>query len=97
MEYATTAHKVVTALSKNAPSAYVSTELLITLNQLAINAANGAQAISHKAMVMATSGQTVSLDALAAADSLTKAQSALTEVSELVGHATLRLIAAEEK
>jgi hypothetical protein len=97
MEYSANAHKAVAALSKNAASAYTSTELLIVLDKLALDAASHARAIYERAMVTSTRGETVSLNALAAADSLTKAQSGLAEVSEWVGHSTLRLIAAEEK
>lgn len=92
LEYSARAHKAAAALSKNAANAYTSTELLIVLNELALDAANHARVIYRRALSTATSGQTVNLNALSAADSLTKAQSDLTEVSELVGHTTLRLI-----
>jgi len=95
--YAATAHKAVAALSNNPSSAYSSTELLIALNELALDAASHARAIYAKAMSYATTGQTINMNELAAANSLTTAQSALTEVSELLGHSTLRLIAAEER
>jgi hypothetical protein len=97
MQYVAAAHKAVAALSNNPPSAYASTELLIALDKLAIDAASHARAIYAKAMGYATTGQTIDMNELAAADSFTTAQSALTEVSESVGHAALRLIAAEEK
>jgi hypothetical protein len=96
-EYCAAAHRAVAALSKNAATAYTSTELLIVLNALAVDAASHARAIYQRAMVTATRGETVSLNALAAADSLIKAQSGLTEVSEVVGHTTLRLIAVEQQ
>jgi hypothetical protein len=70
---------------------------VILLNELALDAASHARAIYQRAPSTAASGQTVSLNALSAADSLTKAQSGLMEVAELVGHSTLRLVAAEEK
>jgi hypothetical protein len=95
--YAATAHKAVAALSKNPSSAYSSTELLIALNKLALDAASHARAIYAKAISYATTGQTINMNELAAANSFTTAQSGLTEVSELLGHSTLRLIAAEEK
>src|ERR1700730_16086142 len=38
-EYCATAHRAVAALSKNAATAYTSTELLIALNELAVDAA----------------------------------------------------------
>lgn len=97
VEYAATAHKAVATLSKNPSSAYTSTELWIALNELALDAATHARAIYQKAMGYATTGRTIDMNELAAADSFTKAQSALTEVSELLGHSTLRLIATEEK
>src|ERR1700691_3371224 len=97
MEYAATAHKAVADLSKNPPSAYTSTELLIALNELALDAASHARAIYAKAMTYATTGQTINMNELAAANSFTTAQSALAEMSESVGNATLRLITAEEK
>jgi hypothetical protein len=97
VESAATAHKAVAALSKNPSSAYTSTELLIALNELAIDAASHARAIYKKAMGYATTGRTINMNELAAADSFTTAQSALTEVSDLLGHSTLRLIATEEK
>jgi hypothetical protein len=87
--YAATAHKAVAALSKNPSSAYSSTELLIALNELALDAASHARAIYAKAMSYATTGRTINMNELAAADSFTKAQSALAEVSELLGHSTL--------
>ena len=95
--YAATAHKAVAALSKNPSSAYASTELLIALDELAIAAASHARTIYRKAMGDATKGRTIDMNELATADSFTKAQSALTEVSELLGHSTLRLIATDEK
>jgi hypothetical protein len=97
VEYAATAHKAVAAISRNPSSAYSSTELLIVLNELAIDAASHARAIYAKAMGYATTGRTINMNELAAADSFTTAQSALTEVSESLGHSTLRLIATEEK
>jgi len=97
VEYAATAHKAVAALSRNPSSAYASTELLIVLNELAIDAASHARAIYAKAMGYATTGRTINMNELAAANSFTTAQSALTEVSESLGHSTLRLIATEEK
>jgi hypothetical protein len=95
--YSATAHKAAAALSKNPSSAYSSAELLIALNELALDAAGHARDIYAKAMSYATTGRTINMNELAAADSFTKAQSALTEVSELLGHSTLRLIATEEK
>jgi hypothetical protein len=97
VEYAAAAHKAVAALSTNPSSAYASTELLIALNELALDAATHARAIYQKAMSYATTGRTIDMNELAAADSFTKAQSALKEVSELLGHATLRLITTDEK
>jgi hypothetical protein len=97
VEYTVTARKAVAALSKNPSSAYTSTELLIVLNELALDAATHARAIYQKAMGYATTGRTIDMNELAAADSFTKAQSTLTEVSELLGHSTLGLIATDEK
>ena len=48
-------------------------------------------------MSYATTGRTIDMSELAAAESFTKAQSALAEVCELLGHSTLRLIATDEK
>jgi hypothetical protein len=95
--YADTAHKAVAALSNKPASAYASTVLLLSLNALAIEAASHARALYKTAMIAATSGQTVNMNELAAADSLTTAQSSLTEVSDLLGPSTLSLIAVEEK
>jgi hypothetical protein len=95
--YAATAHKAVAALSKNPSSAYSSTELLIALNELALDAASHARAIYAKAVSYATTGRTIDMNELAAAESFTKSQSALAEVSEVLGHSTLRLIATDEK
>jgi hypothetical protein len=95
--YADTAHKAVAVLSNKPASAYASTVLLLSLNALAVDAANHARALYKKAMSAATSGQTVNMNELAAADSLATAQSALTEVSDSLGPSTLSLIAVEEK
>jgi hypothetical protein len=97
VRYAATARKAVAALSKNPSSAYSSTELLIALNELALDAASHARVIYAKAMSYATTGRTIDMSELAAAESFTKAQSALAEVCELLGHSTLRLIATDEK
>jgi hypothetical protein len=70
--------------------------LIITLDDISLDAANSAQAISRRAMADAVAGKTVSLNALAAADALNVVQASLTDISELISHATLRLIKAEE-
>jgi hypothetical protein len=95
-EAASTAHTIISAVKKNGPSAYALVGLIVTLDDVSLNAANGAQGISRRAMADAVSGKTVSLNALAAADALNVAQSSLTDISELITHATLRLIKAEE-
>jgi hypothetical protein len=90
-EAATTAHTIVSAIKKGGPSGYALVALIISLD-----AANSAQAISRRAMADAVAGKTVSLNALAAADALNVVQASLTDISELISHATLRLIKAEE-
>jgi hypothetical protein len=95
-EAAATAHVIISAIQKNGPSAYALVGLIVTLDDVTLNAANGAQGIARRAMADAVAGKTVSLNALAAADALNVAQSSLTDISELVSHATLRLIKAEE-
>jgi hypothetical protein len=92
---ASTAHQLVGAITKNGPSAYALVSLVIALNDVTFNAAVDAQTISRKAMSGATAGQTVNLNALAAADSLNAAQSSCKDISEQIGHAALRLIKAE--
>jgi hypothetical protein len=92
---ATTAHQLVGAITKNGPSAYALVSLVIALNDVTFNAAVDAQTISRKAMTAATAGQTVNLNALAAADSLSAAQSSCKDISEQIGHAALRLIKTE--
>jgi len=93
---ALTAHQLVGAITKNGPSAFALVSLIIALNDVTVNAANDAQLISRKAMTAATAGQTVSLNALAAADLLSAVQSSCKDISEQIGRATLRLIKAEE-
>jgi hypothetical protein len=95
-ETAATAHAIISAIQKNGPSAYALVGLIVTLDDLTLNASNGAQGIARRAMADAVAGKTVSLNALAAADALNVVQSALTDISELISHATLRLIKAEE-
>ncbi|MGA9998526.1 MAG: hypothetical protein WBQ04_00240 [Candidatus Acidiferrales bacterium] len=90
-------HQLVGAIAKNGPSAYALVSLMIALNDVTFNAANGAQTISRKAMSAATAGQTVNLNALAAADSLSAVQSSCRDISEQIGQATLRLIKSEKK
>jgi hypothetical protein len=94
---ALTAHQAVGVITKNGPSAYALVSLIIALNDVTFNAGNDAQTISRKAMSAATTGQTVSLNALAAADSLSAFQSSCKDISEQIGHATLRLIKADER
>ncbi|MFY9732273.1 MAG: hypothetical protein WB723_14110 [Candidatus Acidiferrales bacterium] len=92
---ASTAHQLVDAITKNGLSAYALVSLVIALNDVTFNAAVDAQTISRKAMTAATAGQTVNLNALAAADSLSVVQSSCKGISEQIGHAALRLIKEE--
>jgi uncharacterized membrane protein YdfJ with MMPL/SSD domain len=88
-EAASQAHQSAAVIKKTGPTAYALVTLVLALNQIALSAANDAEAISRRAMSMATSGQTVNMNALAAADSLRAAQASSAEISEQVGHAAL--------
>jgi hypothetical protein len=52
-ETASTAHAIIAAIKKNGPSAYALVGLVITLDDVSLNAANGGQAISRRAMANA--------------------------------------------
>lgn len=95
VQAASKAHQGVAAIKKSGPTAYTLVTLIIALDDVSLSAANDAEAISRKAMTIAVAEHPVSLNALAAADSMHAVQASITEISKLVGRATLRLIKAQ--
>jgi hypothetical protein len=97
MDTASTAHLLIGTLIKNGPSAYRLVALVITLDDVVIDADLSSQEILKTGLSAASTGKAVSMDSLGAVIVLNTAATACDDISELIGHATLRLISAEEK
>ena len=97
LDAAATAHKLIESTQKNGPSAYRLVGLLATLDDLSLDAANASvlllkddaeQLAEGKKPVAALSGSVVALSS---------AGTAVNDISELLMHATLRLVETEEQ
>lgn len=89
MDAASTAHKLISQTIKNGATAYRLVGILITLDDLSLDAANGSKFLlaadqEHSAAKVASLGK------------LSAAGTSCSDISELIFHATMRLLAAEE-
>jgi hypothetical protein len=91
------AHRIVQGINKNGPSAYSLVALIITLDDLVIDAGADTQSVLNNELKAASTGKTPNVGALSVVIVLNNAAVTCRDISELVGHATLRLIDAEEK
>jgi hypothetical protein len=94
---ASTAHLIIGVLEKNGPSAYGLVSLIITLDDLVINAGLNSQTILEGALKADSAGKPANLDMLSVVIALNSTATACLDISELIGHSTLRLISGEEK
>jgi hypothetical protein len=89
LDAASTAHTLISQTTKNGATAYRLVGVLITLDDLSLDAANASKFLlvadqSHSATEVATLG------------ALSAAGTSCNDIAELIFHATMRLIAAEE-
>jgi hypothetical protein len=91
------AHQIVRGINKNGPSAYSLVALVITLDDLVIDAGADTQNVLNNELKAVSTGRTLNVGALSTVIVLNNAAVACRDISELVGHATLRLVDAEEK
>jgi hypothetical protein len=96
-EAASTAHMLIRTLQSNGPSAYRLVVLVITMDDLVIDARVIASNLLITAVKVQAGGKTVPAPAISAVNALDEAASACTDIAELIGHATLRLISVEEQ
>lgn len=96
MDTASAAHQVITALNKNGASAYSLVALVITLDDVVVDAGLSSQDILRDNLSAMSKGKTAGLDSLSTVVLFNTAATACNDISELIGHATLRLIKAEE-
>lgn len=91
------AHQIVRGLDKNGPSAYSLVALIITLDDLVIDAGVDTQSILNDELKAVSTGRTLNVTALSTVILLNNAAVTCRDISELIGHATLRLVDAQEK
>jgi len=97
MDAASTAHLLISTMNKNGPSAYALVALVITLDDVVVDAGLSSQDILRAGLSAASTGKAVSMDSLGSVITLNTAATACSDISELIGHATLRLILVEER
>jgi len=84
------AHKLIRGLQKNGPSAYALVALIATLDDISLNASRTAT------LVIMSGPDKIDAEMQARLTMLWNAQNSCSDISELILHATLRLIEVEE-
>jgi hypothetical protein len=97
LDAAATAHELIATSKKNTPSAYSLVALLITLDDLTIDATKATLFLTASYNAEAMQGKQPNGDLLASLGTLTAAGTACNDIAELLGHMTLRYINAEEQ
>jgi len=93
---AATAHQIINTLNKNGPTAYALVGLVITLDDLVIDAGVNSQDVLRDELKAATTGKPTNIAALSSVILLNASATDCLDISELIGHATLRFINVEE-
>jgi hypothetical protein len=88
---ATGAHRIIRGLQSDGPSAYGLVGLIATLDDVTLNAAKTATGL-----LLANNGTIKSTETQAKLTLLWSAQNGVYDISELIMHATLRLVQVEE-
>ncbi|MGH9776307.1 MAG: hypothetical protein ACRD50_15345 [Candidatus Acidiferrales bacterium] len=96
-DVASTAHLLIHDVNKYGPSAYRLVALIITLDDVVINAGQHSQGILKDGLQSVAAGKALGTGPLSAVLLLNNAAAGCNDISELIGHATLRLISVEEK
>jgi hypothetical protein len=90
------AHKIIRALDKNGPTVYALVALITTLDDLVIDARVDMTNILITMVNFQAGGKTVPSAAISMVNGLETAATANYDICELIGHATLRFVKAEE-
>jgi hypothetical protein len=96
LDAASTAHTMILALGKNGPSAYRLVGLLTTLDDLSLDAANASVRLLRMDEEYVIKGGKPNAKAFEAVVGLTAAGTGCNDIAELIMHATMRYIRAEE-
>ena len=97
LDAAATAHKLIESTQKNGTSAYRLVGLLATLDDLSLDAANASVLLLRDDEEQLMKGKQPGAAALSSVVALNNAGAAVNDISELLMHATLRFIDAEEQ
>ncbi len=94
---ASTAHQLIQATKKNGPSAYRLIGVLATLDDLSVDAANGSAYLLAADEQQVLKGNAPDMHTQGAVIALITAGTACNDISELIFHATMRFVDAEEQ
>jgi hypothetical protein len=90
------AHAIIAGMQKRGASAYGLVSLLATLDDLSLNAATASVQLLRTDEEQVAKGLSPNIGALTAVIVLGNASTSCTDISELIMHATLRYVGAEE-
>jgi hypothetical protein len=96
LDTASTAHMLIQSTQKNGASAYRLVGLLATLDDLSLDAANANVLLRQSDLEQLSKGKSPNVAALGSIVALSNSGAAVNDISELIMHATLRFVGAEE-
>jgi hypothetical protein len=97
LDGASAAHAIIQAMKKNGPSSYGLVSLLATLDDLALDAATASVHLLRTDEENVMKGKQPDVGPLSSVLLLNTASTACNDISELILHATLRYVRAEEQ
>jgi hypothetical protein len=97
LDAAATAHHLIDGTQKNGTSAYRLVGLLATLDDVSLDAANASVLLLRNDEEQLAKGKQPGVAAVSSVVALSSAGTAVNDISELLMHATLRFIGAEEQ
>jgi hypothetical protein len=97
MDAASTAHTIIKGMQKNGPSAFSLVSLLATLDDLSLNACTASGQLLRTDEEQVTKGKQPDVGRLSSVILLNTAGTACADIGELIMHATLRYVDAEER
>jgi hypothetical protein len=97
LDAASTAHQLISATNKNGVSAYRLIGVLVTLDDLSLDAANGSLFLmTNDESLVITKHTAADMGTVSVVSALSSSGTSCNDIAELIFHATLRLVAAEE-
>ena len=97
LDAASTAHNIIDTMQKTGASGYGLVGLLGTLDDLSLDAANASVLLLKAYAEASTQGKQPSVAGLASVVAVSNAGTGVNDISELIMHATLRFVGAEEQ